>query len=568
MRADDLDLRALLEIDPRGGRIEVAGTRTLLLDAVALGLLRKQLLESLGPEGARAVLTQLGFAHGWRTAEALEKAFPWDSPREWQLAGGRLHTLTGLVRVEACAHDPAHGPEPFAHARWRDSYEAEQHLLHAGPSDQPVCWTLTGFAAGYMSRVHGREVWCREERCVARGDEDCHLVGRLREEWDPAVLEGLEAVYRRPALEASLAAASQALREVEDRLARRQRLLGEEPCEVCPESGLIARSEAMRRVLDVARRVAKVDTTVLVTGESGVGKERVARLIHDASPRARGPFVAVNCGALDESLLGSELFGHAKGSFTGANADRQGLFEAAHGGTIFLDEIGEVSPAMQVKLLRVLQEREVRRLGETHSRPVDLRVIAATHRDLTADAHSGRFREDLLYRLRVVELRIPPLRERPEDVLDLARHALAAAAERMRLEVTGFTCAAANRLLAYRWPGNVRELQNAVEHALVLSTSGRIDEGDLPPQLLAGPPPAAAGAAPAATPTAPAQAAPGSAEPAAPSRPLTLEELERGHILQVLEGAGGNRERAAELLGIAPATLYRRLKKWADEGAR
>ncbi|MCW8138390.1 MAG: sigma 54-interacting transcriptional regulator, partial [Planctomycetota bacterium] len=487
MRVEDLDLQALLRVDPRGGRLELAGTRALLLDAVALGLLRKQLLELLGLEGARCVLTQLGFAHGWRTAGALEHALPWDSRRDWQLAGAHLHMLQGLARVEVPEHDVAAGPEPFAHALWHDSFEAEQHLAQRGRSDEPVCWTLTGFAAGYMSYVHGRDVFCREERCVARGDPVCSMVGRPREEWDAATVEELEGTYRRPALEASLAAAAKALHEVESRLARRRRLLGAEAPDV-DACGLVARSAAMRRVIDVARRVALVDTTVLVTGESGVGKERVARLIHDASSRARRPFVAVNCGALDETLLGSELFGHAKGAFTGATRDREGLFEAAHGGTIFLDEIGEVSPAMQVKLLRVLQEREVRRIGETRARRVDVRVISATNRDLAADVASGRFREDLLYRLRVMEIRIPPLRDRPEDVPDLAWRSLAAGAERMKVEVTGFTGAAMSRLLAHRWPGTVRELENAVEHALVLTSGRRVDEQDLPPQLLEGAP--------------------------------------------------------------------------------
>jgi two-component system response regulator HydG len=560
MRAEELELDRLLSVDPRGGRLELFGNRALLLDAVALGLLRKQLLDLLGLEGARCALSQLGYAQGWRTAKALEHGFPWDSKRDWQLAGARLHTLEGLVRVETPDHTGP-GPEPFAHAVWRDSYEAEQHLVHVGKSDVPVCWTLTGFAAGYMSYVHGREVYCVEERCAATGAGSCAMVGRPAEEWEPARLAELEAIYRRSALEASLATAAKALTEVEARLATRTKLLGGEQGEgVCPETGLVSRSEAMRRVIDVARRVAKVDTTVLVTGESGVGKERIARLVHDESPRSRNAFVAVNCGALDEALLGSELFGHAKGSFTGATADREGLFEAADKGTIFLDEIGEVSPSMQVKLLRVLQEREVRRIGESKSRRVDVRVIAATNRDLAADVAAGRFREDLLYRLRVVEIRIPPLRERPDDVLDLARLALASSAERMKLAVTGFTCAAANRLLAYPWPGNVRELQNAVEHALVLSSGGRIDERDLPAQLLAGPAPAKpAPAAPAVAPSTAATAL-------APASPTTLEEVEKRHILTTLESVGGNREKAAELLGIGAATLYRRLKKWSDEG--
>jgi transcriptional regulator with PAS, ATPase and Fis domain len=200
---------------------------------------------------------------------------------------------------------------------------------------------------------------------------------------------------------------------------------------------MIVRSATMRRLVDLARRIAKVDSTVLITGESGTGKELIARLVHDESARGLGPFVAVNCGAITESLLESELFGHERGAFTGATQDRIGLFEAANGGTLLLDEIGDVSPSMQVKLLRVLQEREIRRVGESKSRPVNVRVVAATNRELAADIAAGRFRKDLFYRLNVVQLHVPPLRDRREDILPLARVLLADAAARVKRPVTG-----------------------------------------------------------------------------------------------------------------------------------
>ena len=201
---------------------------------------------------------------------------------------------------------------------------------------------------------------------------------------------------------------------------------------------------------------------MLITGESGSGKERIARFIHDESARTAGPFLAINCAAVPETLLESELFGHARGSFTGASQDRAGLFEAANGGTLLLDEIGDVSAAMQVKLLRVLQEREVRRVGENRARSINVRVLAATNRDLLADVHAARFRQDLYYRLRVVEVVVPPLRERREDILPLARQLLAGAAKRFGKKVSNLTPEAANLLLRYAWPGNVRELENAV----------------------------------------------------------------------------------------------------------
>jgi transcriptional regulator with PAS, ATPase and Fis domain len=303
----------------------------------------------------------------------------------------------------------------------------------------------------------------------------------------------------------------------------------------------------MRRVVELARRVAQVDATVLITGESGVGKERIARLVHETSPRAQGPFVAVNCGAVTETLLESELFGHARGAFTGASHERPGLFEAAHGGTLFLDEIGEVSPGLQVKLLRVLQEREVRRVGENRSRPVDVRVVAATNRLLAEEVIAGRFRQDLYYRLRVVEVPIAPLRERQEDVLALARAMLARTAQRLGRHCTGFSPQAAERLLRYQWPGNVRELENAVERAVVLADGPRVEVEDLPEEVRGG----GRSARP---------------EPALATGPVRrLEEVEREHILAALQANGGNQVRTAAQLGIGTATLYRKLKRYEQE---
>jgi len=506
---------------------------------VALGILRKELIDALGLTAARGILTRIGYAHGWRTAESLRSEFPWESPREWQVAGGRLHMLRGFAIVEAPAPGAGLVPEPFAEAVWRESYEAEQHVLHVGPADEPVCWTLAGFASGYLSFANGREVYCVEDRCRGKGDPACHLVGRFREEWGAAIEPHL-AFYDKGCVDAALARVGAALRGAEARLAARRKELARIAPEAADPSGLVARSAAMQRVLDLARRVARVESTALVTGESGVGKERIARLIHDESPRSGRPFVGVNCAAVAETLLESELFGHARGAFTGADRERPGLFEAASGGTLFLDEIGEVGPAMQVKLLRALQEREVRRVGENRARPVDVRIVAATNRDLAAEVAAGRFRQDLFYRLRVIELRVPPLRERPEDVLPLARLFLAETARRMGRKVTGFTPRAADQLLRHEWPGNVREVQNAVEHAVALCAGSRVDAGDLPEELRAAPP-----------------------RPRPAGRTRKLEDVEREHIVAAVEAAGGNRTRAASELGIGLATLKRKLKRYA-----
>jgi transcriptional regulator with PAS, ATPase and Fis domain len=296
----------------------------------------------------------------------------------------------------------------------------------------------------------------------------------------------------------------------------------------------------MAQVVDLARRVAEVDSTVLLTGESGTGKERVARLVHETSARATGPFVAVNCGAITETLLESELFGHMRGAFTGATQDRPGLFEAANGGTLLLDEIGEVSPGMQVKLLRALQEREIRRVGENRSRKVDVRVLAATNRDLALGVARGEFRQDLYYRLKVVELHVPPLRERRDDVLPLARVLLADAALRMKRKITSLAPQAADQLLRHAWPGNVRELENTMERAVALARGSRVEVEDLPEEIRE------AVAAPVAT----------------LGRVRSLDVIEKEYILAVLQLNGGNQTKTARQLHIGSATLYRKLKRY------
>jgi two-component system response regulator HydG len=270
----------------------------------------------------------------------------------------------------------------------------------------------------------------------------------------------------------------------------------------------------------------------------------VARLLHEESTRAAGPFVALNCGAITETLLESELFGHSRGAFTGATQDRSGLFEAAHGGTLFLDEVGEISPGMQVKLLRALQEREIRRVGENRNRPVNVRVVAATNRDLLHSVASGSFRQDLYYRLKVIELHLPALRERRDDILPLARVLLADAAIRMQRKLEGLTPSVADQLLRYNWPGNVRELENAMERAAALARSSRVELEDLPEEIRVVRPPK-----PVST----------TAE-RMPVRPLA--EIEREYILAALEHNGGNQTHTAAQLEIGSATLYRRLKAY------
>jgi two-component system response regulator HydG len=311
---------------------------------------------------------------------------------------------------------------------------------------------------------------------------------------------------------------------------------------------MIGTSPAMRAVFEMIDRVAGVDASVLVTGESGTGKELVARALHRRSRRSAGPFVAVNCAALPEALLESELFGHVKGAFTDARTAKKGLFVEASGGTLFLDEIAELPLAMQAKLLRALETRQVRPVGGTAEVPFDVNLIAATNRDLEAAIAEGRFRDDLFYRLDVVHLALPPLRSRGGDVLLLAQGILAKAALRMGKRVTGMSPAVAERLLAYAWPGNVRELQNCMERAVALARFEQLAVDDLPERVRN---------------YRPAHVLVASDDPA---ELVPLEEVEKRYILRVLQSAGGNKSITARILGLDRKTLYRRLDAYGHSG--
>jgi two-component system response regulator HydG len=304
---------------------------------------------------------------------------------------------------------------------------------------------------------------------------------------------------------------------------------------------IIGRSEAMVKLLESVAQVAASEATVLITGESGTGKEMIAGAIHFNSLRKDGPFVRINCAAITETLLESELFGHEKGAFTGAHRRKEGRFVQAHGGSLFLDEISEMSQAMQAKLLRVLQERELTRVGGEDPVKVDVRVIAATNRDLLRDMEAGRFREDLYYRLNVVNLPVPPLRQRREDIPLLAQHFLTHFSEKNRKNFKGITPQAMDSLLKHDWPGNVRELMNAVERGVVLGRSEYLDVDDLP--LLTDEPGAGRGDSPL-------------------RQALSLEEVEKSAILKALESTEGNKSEAARRLGITRKTLTAKLKKY------
>ena len=307
---------------------------------------------------------------------------------------------------------------------------------------------------------------------------------------------------------------------------------------------IVGESVEIRTLIDLLERVSDSDANILIEGESGTGKELVAKAIHSRSRRKAGPFVAVNCAAVPETLIESELFGHVKGAFTDARAPQKGLFLQAHGGTLFLDEIGELSQTVQPKLLRALQERKVRAVGATQEVPFDARIITATNRDIAAMVEDARFREDLFFRLNVVGVRVPPLRSRGHDVLLLAHRFLAQFSDRAGRPVKGMSAPAAEKLLAYAWPGNVRELQNAMERAVALTRHDEVGIDDLPEKIR----------------TYRSSHVVIAAE--SPSELVPLEELERRYILRVLDAAAGNKTEAARILGLDRKTLYRKLERW------
>ncbi len=543
-----LDLSELLDFRPDLGIIRLHDQRVVILSAAAMGLLRKELTDTLGDENARRVMLRFGYADGYHDAVGLRDRSHWADPLDGLRAGVTLHRLEGIVRGEITRveYDPEAGTFD-EELIFRDSYAAEQHLYHYGKANAPQCWSLAGYVSGYASACLGREIYFREIECAAQGSDKCLLIGRDAGSWGDEV-EAFRFDYQRSNLEkevdnvrAAVHRELQALERRERQLARRERelnLLRERVARFATSKHFISRSAAMQDVLDLAAQVAPIDTTVLVYGESGTGKEFIVRLIHEQSERASQPFVSVNCAALTETLLESELFGHVRGAFTGAVRDKAGLFEVAGSGTLFLDEIGEVAPTVQAKLLRALQEREIRRVGAERNVRVNARVIAATNRDLKAAVAAGSFREDLYFRLGAFVITVPPLRDRREDIPALAQEFIRRASTRVKKDVKAISPDAMKALMSYRWPGNVRELEHAIERAVIVAAGASIKARELPPEVLQ------------------------KTSARTHDDTLDLRAQERALIERALDRFGSNRKQAAEALNISTVTLWRKMKEY------
>ncbi|MGH8330987.1 MAG: sigma 54-interacting transcriptional regulator [Pseudomonas fluorescens] len=469
---DMQDLVDRLYFNPKEGLIWLGDKRMMLMHVEAFGALRQELLESNGLEFTRGLLTRVGYLTGQRDADLAIQARGTGNELDICAAGGQLHALSGIVEVEpVCIEfDKAKGFN-YGEFTWKRSVESDVHITANGVSTDPICWMEVGYSSGFMSRLMGRHLLAREMECQGCGHNRCRVIVKPVEDWDnteddlkyfqPRVTDHRRVQPAKPVKTTALPAPSPF--GLEDNRA----------AEIDfdrPVGSSAAYHIAMHKIL----RVAGTDATVLLLGESGVGKTMFAHELHSNSLRANTPFVEINCAAIPEQLIESELFGVQRGAYSGATDPRPGRFEVADGGTIFLDEVATLSMTAQGKLLRVLQSGHLERLGSNKTIKVNVRVIAATNEDLASAVKAGRFRSDLFYRLNVFPITIAPLRERKDDLPLLLDSVMRRLSTRHGRQLTGVTPRALQVILDYHWPGNIREFENVIERAIILA-----DDGDL-----------------------------------------------------------------------------------------
>ena len=455
--ADFKDLTSLIHFQSTEGKIWLGEQRMLLLQVSAMANFRREMVNTLGIERAKGFFLRMGYQSGLKDAELAWKLRPNASEYDMFLAGPQLHSLKGLVKARPTEVDiDKESGRFYVEVEWIDSFEVEICQTELGQMQDPVCWTLLGYACAYSSAFMGREIIFKEVSCRGCGGDKCRIIGKPAEEWDD-VASFKQYFKSDPIIEELYELQSQlvSLRTNLDKQEGQYYGIGQTPA-----------YQTVRKMMDKA---AQGKVSVLLLGETGVGKEVIARSVHLRSKRAAEPFVAVNCAAIPPDLIESELFGVEKGAFTGATQSRMGRFERADKGTIFLDEVIELSPRAQASLLRVLQEGELERVGDNRTRKIDVRVIAATHEDLSEAVKAGRFRADLYYRLNVFPVAIPALRERREDIPLLAEHFLQRFHEEYGKRTLGLSDKALEACLHYSWPGNIRELENVIERGIILT---------------------------------------------------------------------------------------------------
>ncbi len=550
------DLTESLFFSPGDGRIWLQNQRMVLLHGAALGHLRRELIDSLGADRARGLLTRAGYLSGARDAELVRSRWPDGDLLSVFLAGTRLHALEGVVKVTPLAVDFDKQRGTYeGEFRWDHSLEADEHLAAYGVGSECACWNQIGYAIGYVTTLFGQLVVFREVECRAAGAAACRVVGRHAAAWGD-VREDLRHLHAQGAQDAAP--------RTKAPQARNTPAGSGKPGSMAAAGGLVGASPAFHSACHQLARVARTQATVLFTGESGVGKEAFARQLHATGPRAAAAFVAVNCAAIPETLLESELFGVDRGAFTGATQSRAGRFERADGGTLFLDEIATLSLTSQGKLLRALQEGEIERVGGTRTLRVDVRVVAATNVDLQEEVRAGRFREDLYYRLNVYPIHLPPLRERRDDVPLLMDHFLRLESRRHARAPMGFTQRAMRAMMHYAFPGNIRELQNLIERGVISCDDGEaIDVAhlfrreQLPDELLL-----SVGAdGSLQRESAPGRSLREAVAEALDGSPHPLHRIEQRLLHETLQAHGGNVAAAARDLGLTRAQFAYRLRR-------
>ena len=550
-----------LKFTPEDGRIWFGDQRMVLFHAAAFGALRQELIITLGLEKARELFMRMGHVAGSKDAAIVRNR--WSHGATGDLAsiffnaGVRLHGLEGLVKVLPKQFTLNADRESYRGTfTWQGSVEAAEHVAAFGLSSVPVCWMLVGYANGYASSINGTEMLYKEVECTAMGASCCRSVGRPAKDW--AADESQVRFY--------------SVAELVPQRGRGSAADGSHAASGSDPRILVGVSPAFRAARDKLEKVAGIDATVLLEGESGVGKEMFTATLHAISPRANGPFIAVNCAAIPDTLIESELFGVERGAFTGATISRPGRFERASGGTLFLDEISSMSLIAQGKLLRAVQEGVIERVGGVQPIKVDVRLVAATNVDLRKEVDAGRFRQDLYFRMNVFPITVPPLRERRDDIPLLMQHFLQRYSSKYGRTVEVFTTQAVDALLRYDYPGNVRELQNIIERAVIsVEKDGVIDvqhlfpPGKIPPNLRY-----------LIDSNGTVRESDGSGEPAgAAGRPdgliaqvldagLSIRQWDEHLCREALARTNGNVTKAARMLGLSRAQLNYRLRRLGE----